>query len=121
MKLVDNYLDSIQEILPVPVMVAFSAASLSMAAFNLYKQHLTKAARMCRDLPPKEKSVCMLNYKIQGKKLQLAKLKDGLGECAKIKKAAECKENLTKKAKKVDDQIKFLSNRMREVRKQRYQ
>lgn len=49
----------------------------------------------------------MLNYKIQGKKIQLAKLKDGLGKCSRIEetKVKACKENLTKKIKKVDDQI----------------
>lgn len=120
MKLIDNYLDTIQEVLPI--MVAFSAASVSMGAFNLYKQHLTKAARTCRDLPAKEKSVCMLNYKLQGKKIQLAKLKDGLGKCSGLEKTKvqKCKENLTKKSKRVDDQIKFLSNRMRQLRRQKY-
>lgn len=116
--LLDKYLDEIQEV--APIMLAVSAASLSMTAFNLYKQHLTKAARACKDLTPREKSICMLRFKMSGKKLQLAKLKDGMTKCNKSKNPKSCKQSLVNKAKKVGEEIKFLAKRVEELRKQKH-
>jgi hypothetical protein len=117
MELLEDYLESIQEI--APLMIAFSAASLSMGAFNIYKQHLTRAARSCKDLPPKEKAICMLRFKLQGKKAQLSSLNGNMPKCNKTKDAELCKQKLLNKARKVGSDIEFLAKRMDELRKQK--
>jgi len=117
MELLEDYLESVQEALPL--MLAFTAASLSMSAFNIYKQYLTRAARSCKDLPPKEKGICMLRYKLQGKKAQLSKLNGSMAQCNKAKKVELCKQKLVNKAQKVGSDIEFLAKRMDELRKQK--
>lgn len=118
MGLIEDYLYQIQEM--EPIMMAISAASLSMGAFNLYKQHLTKAARVCKSLPPKEKSLCMLTHKLRGKQIQHAKLKSNMSKCSKTKDPQKCKKSLLKKTIKVGEEIKFLSKRVQQLAKQKY-
>lgn len=117
MELIEDYLESVQE--AIPLMLAFTAASLSMSAFSIYKQYLTRAARSCKDLPPKEKGICMLRYKLQGKKAQLSKLHANTPKCNKTKKPELCKQKLVNKAQKVGSDIEFLTKRMDELRKQK--
>ena len=117
MELLEDYLESIQE--AIPLMLAFTAASLSMTAFNIYKQYLTRAARSCKDLPPKEKGICMLRYKLQGKKAQLSKLNGSMGKCNRGRKPELCKQKLVNKAQKVASDVEFLVKRMDELRKQK--
>jgi hypothetical protein len=116
-ELVDEYLDNIQEAIPL---VAFSAASLLMTAFNLYKNHLTRATRRCKDLPPREKSICMLNSKILAKNVQLQSLKSNFSKCEKSKSSDECKLKFAKKMKELANEIKFLVGRLKELRTQKY-
>lgn len=117
MNLLEDYLENIQE--AIPLMLAFTAASLSMSAFSIYKQYLTRAARSCKDLPTKEKAICMLRYKVQGKKAQLSKLNGSVPKCNKTKDAELCKQKLLNKARKVGSDIEYLAKRMDELRKQK--
>lgn len=116
--------DNLQEIEPASMAVitgAFYAASILNLAFNTYKKYFTKAARRCKDLPSKEKALCMLNAKIEGKKAELANIKGGISKCSKVKKEPKkCVEKLKKKSQKVLKNIQFLQNRLKELGKQKY-
>lgn len=117
MKVIDDYLEHLEEVAP---MLALSAASMLMTAFNLYKSHLTKAARSCKDLPPREKAICMINSKIIAKNMQLQMLKSNLPKCGKSRKPDKCKLKLANKMKQLADEIKFLARRLKELRDQKY-
>ncbi len=117
MKVVDDYLDYLEEVAP---MLALSAASMLMTAFNLYKSHLTKAARRCKDLPPREKSICMLNSKVIAKNMQLQMLKSNLPKCGKSRNPDKCKLKFANKMKELAAEIKFLAGRLKELRGQKY-
>ena len=125
MHLLDFYLDNIQEEQYIeevsPLLVGLSAASLTVAAFNAYKQYLTKAARTCKNLPPREKGVCMWNFKFQGKKKELQILKGSISKCNKTKDPKQCMLKLKEKAIKISQQVQFIAGRMKELRKQRYE
>jgi hypothetical protein len=126
---VDNYLDVIQEgqlqeIEPVTMAIitgVFYASSVLNIGLKAYKTYFTKAARRCKDLPPQEKSLCMLNAKMLGKKAELAKLQGGMGKCSKVKKGPEkCVIKLKSKISKVNQQLQFLQKRVKQLGKQQY-
>ena len=116
--------DQLQEIEPVTMAIitgVFYAASVLNIGLKAYKTYFTKAARRCKDLPSQEKSLCMLNAKLLGKKAELAKLQGGLGKCSKVKKGPEkCVLKLKNKMAKVNQQMKFLQQRAKQLSQQQY-
>jgi len=128
MNILDFYLQDLQDLQekePIdeiaPVMIGLSAASMGLAAFNVYKQHLTKAARVCKDLPPREKGICMWNWKLKGKQKEYMTLKGSVGKCNKSVKPEGCRLKITKKVEKVGQQIQFIIGRLKELRGQKYE
>lgn len=107
-----------------PVTIAISAVSvafgISNMAFRLYKDHFNKAARRCKDLPPREKGVCMLKAKLDGKKEQLGEIKKKSSECSKTRKPTKCREKLTEKIKKITDEVTFLTQRLQQLTQMQY-
>jgi len=130
MKELDAYLnvlqeDNLQEVEPISTMAIitgiFYAASILNISTKVYKTYFTKAARRCKDLSTKEKAMCMLNAKLLGRKAELAKVQGGLGKCSKVKKGPEkCVLKLKGKLQKVQQQIKFLQDRMKQLGQQQY-
>ena len=123
MKIVDEYLHNLQEIEPITtaaLMAGLSAANLIVGATKLYKQHFTKAARMCSDLSPREKSMCMTRAKMLAKNVELQTLKGSMSKCTKAKDPTKCKERISGKMQKLAGEIKFLANRYEGVKKQQY-
>jgi len=114
---VDQYLNDLQEVAPLLV---FSAASTLMTAFQLYKKNFTKSARRCKDLPDREKAICMVDSKMRAKNMQLQMLKSNLSKCEKTKDPEKCKLKIASKMKRLANEIKFLSSRLAELRKQKY-
>lgn len=119
----DEYLDRVQEFEPVStavVMAGLSAANLIVGATRMYKSHFTKAARMCSDLQPREKAMCMVRAKMLAKNVELQALKSNMAKCAKAKDQQKCKERLSGKMQKLAQEIKFLADRFEGVKKQQY-
>ncbi len=118
----DDYLNQIQTeiVVTTAVMAGLSAANLIVGGVKLYKQHFTKAARMCSDLQPREKSMCMTRAKMLAKNVQLQSLKGSMSKCAKTKNELKCKEKISGKLQKLAGEIKFLSKRYEGVKKQQY-
>jgi hypothetical protein len=87
---------------------------------NLYKQYFTKAARKCKDLPGKEKALCMLRAKAQAKEVQLNALKQGKQKCAKAKDPQKCAQKFDQKMSKVGGEAGFLKSRMTQLAQQKY-
>ena len=129
MNQVDIYLnviqeDELQEIEPATMAIitgVFYAASILNLGFKTYKTYFSKAARKCKDLPPQEKSLCMLNAKLIGRRAELAKIQGGLSKCSKVKKGPEkCVAKLRAKMEKSKQQIQFLQQRAKQLGKQKY-
>lgn len=123
--LIDEYLDHLElldEVIPLAAVgMGLSAISILQTAFKLYKDYFTKAARECKDLPEKEKAICMLKANMTAKNAQLQKLKQSMAQCQKTKDPEKCKEKISGRMMKISNQVKFLANRFKELRQQTYQ
>lgn len=118
---VDEYLDQLNEVVPlVAAGIIFSAANALIGATTLYKKNFTKAALRCKDLPDREKAICMLRAKTFAKNIQLQALKSNILKCGKTKNPEKCKEKVATKMQKIADDIKFLSKRFQELKGQKY-
>jgi hypothetical protein len=124
---VQKYLDNLQEDNLnelEPTLIAISAISAAFGitnmAFRLYKDYFNKAARKCKDLPPREKSVCMLNAKLDAKKEQLAEIKKQSSTCSKTKDPNKCRTKLTEKIKKLTDEVTFVTQRLEQLKQMQY-
>ena len=134
-ELVEEYLNYLQEV-PVAAAVATGAATGGMSfapvlaavsifsafnmAFNLYKTYFTKAARRCKDLPGKEKALCMLRAKSAGKQAQLNALKQASNKCMKTKSPEKCKKKFNAKMSKVGGEAGALKSRFQQLSQQKY-
>lgn len=124
---VQKYLDSLQEdtLQEIePTLLAMSGVGLAFSvtnmAFRLYKDYFNKAARKCKNLSAREKSVCMLKAKLESKKVQLAEIKKRSAECSKTRKPEKCREKLAEKIKKISDEVTFLTQRLQQLSQMRY-
>lgn len=121
--IVEEYLEYLHEIEPATFTMIAAAASIFSVfniAFNLYKQHFTKAARQCKDLPGKEKALCMLKAKAAAKEVQLNAIKRGKQKCAKTKDPQKCAQKFDAKMSKIGGETGFLKSRMAQLAKQKY-
>ncbi len=126
-KPVDKYLEKLQEedLQEIdPTLLAISATSaalgISNMAFRLYKDYFNKAARRCKDMSPREKSICMLKAKLEAKKQELGEIKRKASECSKTNKPTKCREKLSEKLTKLTDQVKFLTQRLQQLSQMQY-
>ena len=103
-----------------PILAAASVFSAFNMAFQLYKNYFTKAAKQCKDLPGKEKAVCMLRAKSIGKAAELKALKQASAKCMKTKSPEKCKAKFNQKMSKVGGEAGFLKSRMQQLSQQKY-
>lgn len=114
--------DQLQELEPTTIAISAVSAAFGITnmAFRLYKDHFNKAARKCKDLPPREKGVCMLKAKLDSKKEQLSEIKRQSSDCAKTRNPNKCRLKLTEKIKKISDEVKFLTQRLQQLSQMEY-
>ena len=121
----DKYLNKIhvQEVEPFLMSLAILGTTAGVInAINLtyrtYKEYLTKAGRACSDLTERERSICMLDYKIKGKKQQLLNLQKLIAKCSRAKEAKQatkCKLKIKKEMQKIKDEIKRMQQRAKAI------
>ncbi len=114
--------DNLQEIDPTFLTIsAVSAAfSITSMAFRMYKDYFNKAARKCKELPPREKGVCMLNAKLDAKKRQLGEIKRKSADCSKTNNPTKCRGKLSEKVKKLTDEVTFITQRLQQLSQMKY-
>jgi hypothetical protein len=125
--ILDKYLneiqeDTLQEIDPTLMAISAVSAAFSITnmAFRLYKDHFNKAARKCKNLPPREKSVCMIKAKLDAKKQQLGEIKRKSADCSKTSNPNKCRGKLTDKVKKITEEVSFLTQRLQQLGRMEY-
>jgi 8-oxo-dGTP pyrophosphatase MutT (NUDIX family) len=109
-QIVDEYLDQIQEIHPAIIGGYFGLMAAKMA-YDFYQQNFSKIAKQCSELPPAEKTICMLHGKARAKQAEVAKLKSGLASCAKDKNPEKCKATILNKINQANAVMKLSINR----------
>lgn len=114
--------ETLQEIDPTLLTIsAISAAfSITNMAFRMYKDYFNKAARKCKNLSAREKSLCMLKAKLDAKKEQLGVIKRKSSDCSKTNNPTKCRGKLSEKLKKLSDEVKFLTQRMQQLSQMEY-
>ena len=123
MSQIDQYLSKIQlqEIEPITALVLVGVTAGVVNAINLtyrtYKEYLTKAGRTCSDLTERERSICMLEYKIKGKSRQLEQLKKLTSKCSQNKHVQKCKMKIGQEMQKVKNEIKRMQERAKAIHK----
>jgi len=124
MSKIDKYLDrvQVQELDPLLTGLAIVGATAGVInainfTYRTYKEYMTKAGRACSDLTERERSICMLQYKIKGKQKQLQQMKQLVSKCAKNKKIQACKSRLSKEMQKIKIEIKRMQERVKAIHK----
>lgn len=112
----------LQEIDPTILTIsALSAAfSITNMAFRMYKDYFNKAARKCKNLPAREKGVCMVKAKLDAKNEQLSGIKRKSSDCSKTNKPTKCRGKLSEKIKKISEEVKFLVQRLQQLNQMEY-
>lgn len=107
-----------------PTMLAISATtaafSITNMAFRAYKEYFNKAARKCKDLPPREKGICMLKAKLDSKKEQLGEIKRKASDCSKTNKPTKCRGKLSEKIKNLTQEVQFIIQRLQQLQQMQY-
>jgi len=127
-KVLDSYLKQLQEDETLqeidPTLLAISATSAAFGitnmAFRVYKDYFSKAARRCKDLPAREKGVCMVKAKLDAKSEELGEIKRKSSECSKTKNPTKCRGKLNEKVKKLTNQVNFLKQRLQQLSQMEY-
>lgn len=118
MKILDEYLQQLQEIDPVTLSAVAAGAGLVNAinfAVRTYKDYLTKHARRCAGLPKDEKTICMLKLKALAKDQQARALKNK-ANCDKAKEPKKCIEKLNRKFKELKHDANMFQKRAQQLR-----
>ncbi len=76
-----------------------AAALIAFAAAKIYKNYISKNARMCNGKP--EKAACMKNLQNKAMRMRIAKLRSGISSCSKAKNSENCKKSLQSKISKL--------------------
>ena len=124
MSKLDKHLErvQVQELDPLLTGLAIVGATAGVInainfTYRTYKEYMTKAGRACTDLTERERSICMLQYKIKGKQKQLQQLKHLVSKCAQNKKVQACKSRLAKEMQKIKAEIKRMQERVKAIHK----
>jgi len=124
MNQLDKYLDrvQVQEIEPLILGIGIIGATAGIInainfTYRTYKEYMTTAGRACTDLTERERSICMLQYKIRGREKQIKQLQTISKTCTKHKKAQICRSKFAKEIQKTKDEIKRMRERIKAVHK----
>lgn len=121
--IIEEYLNKLQEFEPISMTTLVAASSIFTifnVALQIYKSHLAKSARRCKDLSGKEQALCMLRAKAAAKEVQLKALKKGSERCAKSKNPDKCKQSFNAKMSKVGGEQGYYKSRFSQLSNQKY-
>ncbi len=112
---IEEYLDQLDE--GGALIGAFIGASMAKMAYDFYQQNYSKFAKMCKDLPNTEKSICMLQAKARAKKAEAGKLQSAISKCGKARNPAKCKATLQNKFNQANAVMKLTMARANQLKK----
>ncbi len=95
------------------------ATAAALVGVGIFSRFFTKAAKACKKLPSKQKTICMFEYKIKGYQLQISTLKKYIPQCRKDKNPLECKAKILEKIEKIERKILVVRSQLQDY-KQKY-
>jgi len=87
------------------------ATVLIYAAYKVYKNYFSKAAKSCAGNP--NKNICMIRYKQNAIKAQISDLQRASGSCNKSKEPAKCKFAIKSKIDILKNKIRQMENQIK--------
>lgn len=114
-KLLNDYLNTIQE--DITNLDEFVITPTIILLHAVYKRYLSKAAKVCRGSESSlERKLCVVTYKMLGRKAQLAKIKQSIGSCDKEKDPKKCRDQILSKSKKISTDMDKLVNQFKKIK-----
>jgi len=88
------------------------ASLLVYAAWKTYQRYFTKAARSCKGISGKERTKCIIKYKLEGRRKQYTDLVASKHACSKSKSPIKCQRVMEEKSKAVYRKINKLREKL---------
>ena len=85
--------------------VTVAIAALLYGGYKTYKRFLSKAAKACSNKSGAEKTACMVAFKKNAVKAQIADLRRGLSGCSGTKNPQKCKAAINAKIQKLQSKV----------------
>jgi len=121
-KILENYMNKLfnkEEVQEQGGIVALmSITSLVGTALQLYQTFVTKKEGFCDNREGLEKSICLLDIKIEATKVYLGQLKSNINSCSKTNDPDKCKEKIGEKIKIISDRLTALERKSYEYKRQ---
>lgn len=115
-KLVNEYIQVIQETKEEHLNeFIFSLIKVSR---NVYKRYMSQAAKACRGLSFKQRTKCMLLYRIEALKQEISSLKNSSPKCEQARRVSLCKARIDKKVLEKQHQLKKDISKLDKIKKQ---
>jgi 8-oxo-dGTP pyrophosphatase MutT (NUDIX family) len=95
----------------------YIGAMLIKLAKDVFKLNFTKLGRQCKDYPGGERAICIMRAKMQAKKAEIAKLKDGIEKCGKDKDPEACRRKVKGRMDAIQKEVSFMERRLGELRR----
>lgn len=103
-----------------PISVGSSAALVAFLvikkAIKNYKKFSSEARIFCSDEKGINRKVCMLQYELSSRLVQLKTLERGLEQCKKSIKPEKCEEKINEEIERVTTEIQEIQNKLEELR-----
>jgi len=113
-KIVENYLYIIQEdISNLDEFIVLPTIALISA---IYKRYLSKAAKACRGKSSLQRKLCVVSYKMMGRKTQISKIKQSTKDCSQQKNPKKCQEKMKNQILKYNEDVIKLSNQFKSIK-----
>jgi len=84
------------------IAVGVVVAAALYAAYRIYKNYFSKAAKACKGKTGIEREKCLKQFKINAAKLQITQLKSHYNDCNKTNNPVSCKEKIRKRILKLE-------------------
>jgi len=114
--LIDERLESIDEIAPVVTTTLITMNLLSMV-YKIYKDYISKLGRACSDWSGSTKTICTLKFRINASKLFIQKAKQKQISCRDTKNPDSCYKRFNELIEKHKEKIKSYQKQLNELKK----
>lgn len=102
-KMLDNYLNEIQDVNEVGLFVgAMGAVAMVNLGLGLYKQFLAKNKNKCERMAGQNQRICYAQLQIDATQKFIGQLRSNLSDCKDAKNPSECTKKVNEKGRKLN-------------------
>lgn len=97
------------------ILFAAGVVALATAAYYVYKNYLSAAAKACANLEGVRKKRCMLKYKLEGAKKAIKKLQEAFSACSQKNNPQKCEFRIKQQVRKWEERIQRYQRKLVEL------